>query len=174
MVGTVEKQDAGDDAETIHIIIKNPETAQNDLAYLAKKLGLDIDQLRQERIEKEHQEREQEINRRLEKKNKARQAQEAALEKEFLDNYGSRDGHYLMTVGGKRIHKLRSFEEITCPQCGVLMDIRGLGRAIAEWRGYRFDITGNPLSVWVGIPAREDGVKCGNGHNTKITTQYII
>jgi hypothetical protein len=169
------KKDDGSEPDTTHVIIQDETTIRSDLEYLASKLGVSLDQLQAERLENEKRGRQDEINRRLEKKRRAREAQEAALEREFLTNYGGKDGHYLMTVGGKRIQKLKDFSEITCPHCGVPMPtVRGLGQAIAEWRNNSFDITGNPLSAWFGLPARGEDVKCKNGHKVRVVVQYII
>ncbi len=162
------------DSDTIHVHIESQESLKSDLEYLAEKMGVDIEQLREERYQAEKQEKEAEINKRLEKKNKARIAREDALEKEFLDGYGFKDGHYGLTLNGRRIQKLKNFDEIVCPQCGVPLRLQGLATSIVEVGNRIMEHPLNPLSAFYFVQCRIQDVECQNKHVNKVIVQRIL
>ncbi len=161
-----------EDSDTVHVHIENQESLRSDLEYLAEKMGISIEQLRQERYQAEKQRQQEEIKKRLEKKRRAIEAQEARLDHEFLSNYGAKDGHYLLTVGSKRIQKLKDFSELTCPECGIEMPLQGICRSIMEM--YPMAHPYAPRSEFGFYPARVGSVRCRNRHEIKVVVQYII
>ncbi len=160
------------ESDTRTIIIQGAETTRSDLEYLAGKLGIDLNELQKERIAKERQTRQAVIDKRAGKKLKARQAQEERLDREFLEHYGSQNGHFLLSINGKRIHKLKSFDEITCPFCGVALPLNGYCHTIMEQHSFTHPF--NPLSEFLFIPAREGSVRCVNGHEVRVAVQCLI
>lgn len=162
-----------DGSDTVHVHLQTPETLKGDLSYLADKLGVDLEKLREERYQEEQQAKQAETDKRREKKERARLAREAALDKEFLENYGSRDGHYSITLNGKRIQKLKSFDETVCPVCGVCLNLSGLARSIVEQNDL-WSHPFNPLSSFYYSPCRIDTARCPNRHENNVIVQYIL
>jgi hypothetical protein len=163
-----------EDSDTIHVHIENEDSLRSDLSYLAGKLGVNLEDLKKERYRLEMQAKQDEINKRQEKKLKAKEAQDAALEKQFLDEYGFKEGHYGITLNGRRIQNLKSLGEFKCLHCGAGLNLRGLAHLIVEWGQHTYAITDNPLSAWYGTPVRTEDVKCVNKHVNHVVVQYII
>ncbi len=163
-----------DEGDTTHVTLQNEQTLRDDLKYLGEKLGVDVNALQIERVGKERQARQEEIKKRQEKKKAARAAEEARLGKEFLDGYGFKDGHFGITINGKRIHKLKSFDEIVCPQCGEPLRPQGLATSIVETGRQIMEHPLNPLSAFYFVQCRIQDVECKNKHVSKVIVQRIL
>ncbi|SNQ62269.1 hypothetical protein [Candidatus Methanoperedens nitratireducens] len=161
-----------DDNETTHVRIENEWTLRGDLNYLAKKLGVDINQLREERRQAEKQERLDYLAAREKKKEVETKAKEAALDKVVLEGYGTR---FFVTLGDHRLKKLKDFNDFKCPTCGVPMP--GIRAWLHELVGANRPIylCSNVFNVHKAIACVDtNDLPCPNGHKFRILMQQLL
>ncbi len=160
-----------EDQETTTVHIESEASLRSDLAYLAKKMGIDIEQLKKERREAERQAKEAKQNGKIEHHREMWAKRERELEELFVAEYGKR---FFLTLNGIRLTKITRLDDFTCPQCGEPINIRGHCQAIAELPPDFVNYSGNPLSKWLAPPGLSAEVKCKNKHVNQILIQQLL
>jgi hypothetical protein len=165
----------GEDGEAEHGVFQNQDTLRNNLELVADKLGVSIEQLRAEKAAKEKEERQKRLKEREEKKLREKTTREAALDRVILDGYGQK---YFVTLNGQRIKKVKGFEDLKCPECGVpIPQIRGWLHQMVTNRCPPVSVNINILlnSVFNYMPYVDTNeVSCKNGHRPHILVQELL
>ncbi len=137
-------------------------------------MGIDLEELRQERYQAERQAKEAERIKRIGKKEKARLLHEQQMEKIFLENYGTR---FFITLGGNRLkkEKVTALDGFKCPVCGEpLQSIRGWAQTLVEQPQAFHALTANPFNVLGGVPAISTDIECSQKHKTHLIIQQLF
>jgi len=145
------------------------QAIDKDLNFLAKKLGISLEQLRKERILEEQKRIQEEREARYEKRRKSEEARRKALEKYVLDHYGK---NLFVTLNGRRISKVKGPESITCGHCGnPLLNVFGYLCEMGE-RLRVIDPRNPPLQ---GVPVFSNTLTCpGCKENNAVLIQMLL